>query len=232
MRERLHVYIGYDSREKAAYDVAAESARDFGCEVTPIYEDRLRSAGLLTRPTDRRGGQQWDFNSNAPQSTDFATSRFWAPILCHDGYCLFTDCDVVFLANPHGVLEYCDPSKAVSVVKHKQPVGDTVKMDGQTQTQYARKNWSSVALYNCNHPATKRMNVSMLNQWPGRDLHAFAWLHDDEIGELPPRWNWLVGVQPKPEDPAIAHFTLGVPSLAGHENDAHADIWWERHSSR
>jgi hypothetical protein len=29
-------------------------------------------------------------------------------------------------------------------------------MDGQAQTRYARKNWSSVMVFNCDHPANER----------------------------------------------------------------------------
>jgi hypothetical protein len=35
----LRVYIGFDQREKAAYEVARSTAESFGCQVTPIYED-------------------------------------------------------------------------------------------------------------------------------------------------------------------------------------------------
>lgn len=231
MRETLRIFLGHDSREQAAYDVAAASARHFGCEVIPIYEDRLRAAGLLTRPTDRRGGQQWDFNSSAAQSTDFAISRFFVPLLAHDGYALFCDCDVVFLSDPHAILQYRNPTKAVSVVKHAPLVGGGTKMDNQIQVTYPRKNWSSVMLWNAGHEANRRINLSMLNQWPGRDLHAFNWLHDSEIGELPARWNWLVGLQPQPEDPAICHFTEGGPWLPNWE-PRETDKIWTRASER
>lgn len=228
----MRVYIGYDSREQAAWDVAAKTARSYGCEVYPVYEDRLRQAGLMTRPLDRRG-QMWDLNSNAPQSTEFAISRFWVIVLAHSGWCLGVDCDVVFMEDPHELERYYDPSKAVMVVKHPEftpkesvPFVHT-KMDGQLQTFYRRKNWSSVIAWNADHPANKRLNTTSLNQWPGRDLHGFCWLADEEIGELPPEANWLVGVQPKPKRPIIAHFTLGVPAMVGHENDQHSEIWTE-----
>lgn len=220
----MRVYIGYDAREHAAYQVAAKTAEDYGCSVFPVYEDRLRTIGVLTRPLDRRGGM-WDLNSNAPQSTEFAISRFAVPLLAHSGWALGVDCDVVFMLDPHQLERYQDDSKAVLVVKHSPLNSMALKMDGQVQTVYPRKNWSSVVLWNVDHPANKRLNLSTLNQWPGRDLHAFGWLADDEIGELPPEANWLVGVQPKPERPIIAHFTLGVPVMPGHENDEHAEIW-------
>lgn len=225
----MKVFIGYDPREDEAYRVAARSVARFGITPTPIYEDRLRMQGLLTRPVDRRAAdgqrQTWDFESNAPQSTDFAVSRFFTGILAHSGYALFTDCDVVFLKDPRKLLLTADPDKAISVVQHPPLSGGGLKMDGQKQTAYARKNWSSVCLWNCDHPANRRLNVTTLNSWPGRDLHAFRWLADDEIGELAPAWNWLVGIQPKPATPCIAHFTLGGPWLPDWAPREHDEIW-------
>jgi lipopolysaccharide biosynthesis glycosyltransferase len=220
----MRVWIGYDHREDPAFDVASLTACKFGNDVIPLYEDRLRVSGLLTRPTDRRG-QMWDLNSNAPQSTEFAISRFFVPMLAHAGWALFTDCDVVFLRDPDELLNLANPSKAVMVVKHPWLNVGGVKMDGQMQTAYHRKNWSSVMLVNADHPANKRLNLTTLNQAPGRDLHAFSWLHDDEIGELPREWNWLVALQDKPANPAIAHFTNGGPFTEGWPGGPHDDIW-------
>lgn len=222
----LRVYIGYDSRETDAFAVADKTARSFGCDTIPVYEDRLRASGLLSRPTDRRG-VSWDLNSSAPQSTEFAVSRFYVPLLAHHGWCLAVDCDVVFLRDPQEIFRLRDISKAVQVVKHPPLRKTGTKMDGQPQTSYPRKNWSSVVLWNCEHPANRRLNLTMLNQWPGRDLHAFAWLADDEIGDLPPEANWLVGVQEKPARPIVAHFTEGGPWIAGWNEREHDSIWTE-----
>ncbi len=139
--------------------------------------------------------------------------------------CFFTDSDVVFMEDPRRMLLNVDPSVAVSVVKHPPLPGGGVKMDGQPQTAYERKNWSSVCLWNCDHPANRRLNLTTLNQWPGRDLHAFRWLADSEIGALPAEWNWLVGVQPKPLQPKIAHYTLGGPFTTGWAGAEHDEIW-------
>lgn len=222
----MKVYIGWDSREQEAFRVARRTAQRWNCDVIPLYEDRLRMAGLLTRPMDRRNGM-WDLNSNAPQSTEFAIARFFVPLLAHSGWCLFADADVVFMQDPNELLAIADPFKAVCVVKHPPMVVGGLKMDNQVQTSYPRKLWSSVILWNCDHPANQRLNVMTLNQWPGRDLHAFKWLDDSEIGELPPEANWLVGMTPKPERPIVAHFTLGTPDMPGLSDSAHSDIWYE-----
>jgi lipopolysaccharide biosynthesis glycosyltransferase len=138
------------------------------------------------------------------------------------------DSDVVALADIHELFECADPRKAVMVVKHEHKVEDcSMKMDGRLQTMYRRKNWSSVMLFNCDHPANDCLTYGMLNGVPGRDLHAFYWLEDELIGELPPEWNWLVGVQPKPERPKLAHFTLGGPWFPNWKAAEHDEIWIE-----
>lgn len=227
----MKLYIGYDSREKEAFSVAAKTAREFGIEPMPLYENRLRLSGMLTRPTDTRN-ETWDFASSAPQSTEFAIARFFVPLLAHSGWAMFVDCDVVFLHNPATLMCDLDENKAVYCVKHRnlskqEDVGGTVKMDGRTQTVYRRKLWSSVMIFNCDHPANWRLNLTTLNTWPGRDLHAFGWLNDSEIGDLPPEANWLVGLQDKPENPIIAHFTLGTPNMPGRENTEYAELWFK-----
>lgn len=221
----MRVFIGYDQREAEAYRVAVKSLKAVSprADVTPLDVDRLAAFGLLRRHVDRRG-QMYDLTSNAPQSTDFAVSRFLVPHLAQTGWALFTDCDVVFLSPIEHLFALADPRYAVMVVKHEQAGGGT-KMDGQAQTSYARKNWSSVCLFNADHPANRRLSLQDVNERPGRDLHAFYWLHDSEIGELPAEWNWLAGVQPPPVSPAIAHFTLGGPWLPNWPGAEHDEIW-------
>lgn len=220
----MRVFIGMDERMPLAFDVAAKTARQYGCEVIALREAWLRICGILTRPVDHRGGM-YDLNSSAPQSTEFAIARFAVPLLAHSGWCLFADSDVVFLRDPHELMELADPKYAVMVVKHAPISVGGVKMDGQTQTLYERKLWSSIMLFNADHQANKRLNLQMLNQWPGRDLHALKWLADSEIGELPKEWNHLVGINPHSDVAKILHFTLGTPDLPGYENSEYADIW-------
>jgi len=66
-----------------------------------------------------------------------------------------------------------------------------------------------------------------INERPGRDLHAFYWLHDSEVGTLTPDWNWLVNVQGRPLFPSLAHFTTGGPFTPGWKGAEHDDIWLE-----
>lgn len=147
-------------------------------------------------------------------STEFAISRFCVPFLQEHGWALFTDCDIVCWSDINELFAWADPKYAVMVVKQKGGLQSltSVKMDRQVNLYYDRKNWSSVVLWNCEHPANKGLTLLRLNQWPGRDLHAFKWLKEEEIGELPQEWNWLVNVTPgEPKREGIWHYTLGGP---------------------
>lgn len=158
-------------------------------------------------------------------STEFAISRFMTPILAGAGLAVFTDADVMVRTPLTQLFDGIDPSKAVSVVQHRFDPPQGVKMDGQAQTRYARKNWSSVCVFNCDHPSNRALTVDLVNTVPGRDLHRFCWLQDDEIGALDPKWNWLAGHSDPSIDPAIVHFTDGTPDMPGYENQPFADEW-------
>lgn len=222
----MRVYIGYDAREEVAYQASCNSL----CRHSPtaialkLDTERLASSGLYRRPVDRRKSI-YDLHSSAYCSTEFSNSRFFVPILAQTGWALFVDCDVLFMADVEKIMQWADPTKAVMVVKHHLQDESGEKMDGQIQSIYPRKNWSSVTLFNCDHQANSRLSLDDVNSRPGRDLHAFYWLADSEIGELPAQWNWLVNVQPKPKDLKIAHFTLGGPWIAGWHSSPNDDLW-------
>lgn len=162
-------------------------------------------------------------------STEFALTRFLVPHMAGEGWALFMDCDMLVRGNISRLFEEADPSKAVMVVKHDHKPDSDTKMDGQTQTRYARKNWSSVVLFNCDHPSNKELTVERVNSWRGLDLHQFKWLADHEIGELDVRWNYLVGTNTREDctDPAIVHFTEGLPSMPGRADCEYAKEWFD-----
>ena len=221
------VWIGYDPREAEAFSVARESLRarcNLPIPVHGVVLDDLRAQGLYNRPTERRDGRLWDVISNAPMSTEFAISRFLVPHLAKTGWALFMDSDMLVRANINKVFDLCDPAKAVMCVKHNYRPIDKTKMDGQEQTRYARKNWSSFLIFNLAHEANNALTLEMVNSVPGRDLHRFCWLEDDLIGELPPEWNFLVGHSDHP-NPKVVHFTEGGPWMEGFENVPYANEW-------
>lgn len=226
--KKLSVWIGYDPREAAAFAVARSSIKRHATIPVPVHGlvlNDLREKGLYTRPHERRGCQLWDVISDAPCATEFSNSRFLVPHLAGSGWALFMDCDMLVRGNIRELFDLCDPEKAVMVVKHNHQPPEGVKMDGQMQTRYARKNWSSVIAFNCDHPANKALTLEMVNDLPGRDLHRFCWLEDDLIGELPVEWNWLAGHSDPAVDPKIVHHTEGSPCLPGYEDAPFADEW-------
>jgi lipopolysaccharide biosynthesis glycosyltransferase len=222
------IWIGFDQREADAFAVCRHSINRH--LITPIRVrgvvlSGLRAAGLYNRPTGRRDGRLWDEISEAPMATEFACSRFLVPHLAQSGWALFMDCDMLVRTDLMKLFQQADSTKAVQVVKHNHQPPEGVKMDGQAQTRYARKNWSSVILWNVDHPANKALTIELVNSVPGRDLHRFCWLEDGLIGELHPKWNWLVGHSDPEIDPAIVHFTDGIPTMQGYEDSEYADEW-------
>ncbi|RWQ12344.1 MAG: hypothetical protein EOS20_18620 [Mesorhizobium sp.] len=233
MNPKLSIWIGFDPREADAFAVARHSINRHSIAPIPIRGvvlTDLRTGGLYTRPTVRNGGRLIDVLSrrddyDGAMATEFACSRFLVPQLAKSGWALFMDCDVLVRKDLLALFNQADPSKAVMVVKHDHQPAEGVKMDGQAQTRYARKNWSSVILWNVDHPANQALTLGLVNSVPGRDLHRFCWLDDDLIGELHPKWNFLVGHSDPAVDPAIVHFTDGIPTMAGYEDCAYADEW-------
>lgn len=230
---RQSIWLGYDSREVAAFAVARYTIRKYQRYI-PIYGlvlSDLRSKGLYYRPTEKRINSEgttqfWDKISDAPMSTEFSNSRFLVPHLARSGWALFADSDIMVMENISKLFESARPDKAVMCVKHDHDPLDDLKMDHQIQTRYHRKNWSSVMLFNCDHPSNKKLTVEMVNALPGRDLHRFCWLEDREIGELSPRWNYLVNYSDlNGIKPALVHFTDGLPDMAGYEHQEYADQW-------
>lgn len=221
------VYIGWDTRETVAYDLAKWSieSRSQNVDVQALKLADIKH--VFNRPVEWRGKQMWCPISQAPQSTEFATSRFAIPFLTA-GWALFVDCDIVCLADINELFKLADDKYAVMVVKHKQSVSaNEVKMVDQASVYYNRKNWSSVMLINCDHEANQRLTVDDLNAWPGRDLHAFKWLKDEEIGELPLEWNYLVDVSDpdRKSGAKLLHYTLGGPWLEGWQSRASDSDW-------
>ncbi len=226
------IYIGFDPREAAEFAVARESVERHALKHWPVYGlalSRLRDAGLYTRPTEYRnridGPVMWDLISDAPMSTEHANARFLVPHLEKQGWALFMDGDMLVRDQLPPLFASLDRKYAVYCVKHDHQPTVGQKMDGQLQTRYARKNWSSFMVFNCDHEANKGLTPEIVNSLPGRNLHRFCWLDDDEIGELDPAWNFLVGHSDPAIEPKCIHWTSGTPAMKGYENVAFADEW-------
>ncbi len=233
MLKHTSIWIGFDPREAAAFAVAKHTVRRHLTRPVPIRGlvlSYLQKAGLYYRPIEFKPSAadrpiMWDPISGAPMSTQHANARFLVPHLAQYGWALFMDGDMLVRGNLVRMFDKLDSRYAVYCVKHKHEPAAGHKMDGQEQTRYARKNWTSFIVFNCEHPSNKRLTVEMINTLPGRDLHRLCWLDDDEIGELPPEWNFLVGHTDPSVVPQVVHFTEGVPDMVGYENVQYADDW-------
>jgi len=226
----INVHIGYDSRFPLAYAVTARSMINLatGLEIQPILLPHLQGMGLYDRPMFIEDQQMVDEISDAPMATEFAISRFFIPLLNDfQGWSLFCDSDFLFRACVHDLMAQVDDKYAVMCVKHDHCPKEAKKMDGQLQTLYKRKNWSSMMLINNAHPKNKKLLPSYLNSVPGRTLHAFDWLDDTEIGEIGAEWNWLEGHSSINLQPNAVHYTRGTPDMEGYEDTPYSAEWWQ-----
>jgi lipopolysaccharide biosynthesis glycosyltransferase len=214
----LKVFIGWDSREQYAYEVCVTSLKKYSSQeidVYPIVRDVLIDTGDYYRPQPEAG------------SVEFTYTRFLAPYLAdHKGWALFIDCDFLFTKDVAELFAMADDKYALMCVKHDYTPKNTVKMDGQKQVSYPRKNWSSCILWNCEHPSNKALTKDVVSTESGAYLHRFQFLKDEEIGEIPLEWNWLEGEYEKPETPPAAiHFTNGGPWFEDWQDVDYADLW-------
>jgi lipopolysaccharide biosynthesis glycosyltransferase len=216
-----NIYIGWDSREDIAFQVCEHSIRrraisEYDATVIPLKQQELRDRKLYWRDVDKLS------------STEFTITRFLVPYLNdYDGWAVFGDCDMVWRVNPSELFKLRDESKAIMVVKHEYNVEEGTKMDGQMQLPYPRKNWSSLILWNCSHPKNRTLDLETVNTATPRFLHRFEWLDDDDIGELPHAYNWLVGWYDVEHDgdPKIIHYTEGGPWFEQTRNCEFDHIW-------
>jgi hypothetical protein len=211
----IRVFVGYDTREAVAFSVLAHSIHERASRpvsITPIRLSQL--AGVFAR------------EANPLQSTQFSFSRFLTPYLCgFEGWALFMDCDMLMRDDIARLWDLRDERRAVQVVKHVHRPKEEVKFLGAVQTKYEKKNWSSVMLMNC--ARCTRLTPDYVNTATGLELHQFKWLDDESaIGELPARWNHLVGYDAPRADAALVHFTIGGPYFDEYRACEYADEWF------
>ena len=232
MKQAVPIYIGFDEREAEAANVCKHSLlRHTSIPVLPIMlkESVLREIGLYDRTFYEEKGVRYDTRDSKPFSTDFAFSRFLVPAhSLYSGWSVFMDCDMMFRGDIAELLKIADPKYAVQVVKHNYQPTETVKMDGQKQQVYPRKNWSSFMLFNNDHPSNRNLTVNAVNIENGRWLHGFGWLKDEEIGELSAEWNYLVGWHSRKDvsEPMVCHWTSGGPWFDEYRNVEFANEWF------
>ena len=216
----INVCIGYDSKEKVAFNVLAYSILRNSTKpvsITPIYLPNLRDDFVRER--------------NNLSSTEFSFSRFMVPhLMNYKGWGVFMDCDQLMLGDIAELWRLRDDKYAVQLCKHYYTPKEDKKFLGQVQTKYEKKNWSSFMLMNCNK--CHELTPDYVNSATGLQLHQFKWLESEElIGELPLEWNWLVdepGYNTKSKVNNI-HFTKGGPWFKEYAGCSYSETWNEYH---
>jgi lipopolysaccharide biosynthesis glycosyltransferase len=210
----INVFIGYDPREAVAFSVLAHS-------IYARTSEPVSVAPLMLSALRKVFGRERD----PLQSTDFAFTRFLVPHLSgYAGWSIFMDCDMLVLDDIVNLWRLRDERYAVMVVKHDHQPRESVKFLGQPQTRYPKKNWSSVMLFN--NARCTALTPEYVNRASGLELHQFKWLEsEDAIGELPRRWNHLVGYYHPNRDASLVHYTLGGPYFDEYRDCEYADEW-------
>ena len=211
----INIFIGYDSKEKVAYNVLSHSIIQNSTKpvaITPIALNNLKDDFVRER--------------NALSSTEFSFSRFMIPhLMNYQGWALFMDCDMLMFEDISKLWRMRDDSKAIQVCKHDYTPKESKKFLGQVQTKYEKKNWSSFMLMNCRKCTT--LTPDYVNKASGLELHQFKWLEGDHlIGDLPLEWNWLVGEYEHKDDVYNVHYTKGGPWFEDYAKCDYSQDWF------
>jgi len=210
----IRIFIGFDERETVAWHVLTHS----------ILARSSEPVSFVPLALNNLGGLMWR-EKNPLQSTDFSFSRFLTPYLSnYEGWSLFMDCDMLVLDDIAKLWALRDDRYAVMCVKHDHQPKETIKFLGAPQTPYAKKNWSSVMLFN--NARCRALTPEYVNSASGLELHQFKWLRDDAlIGAIPGKWNHLVGYSAPDADASNVHFTLGGPYFRDYTDCEYATEW-------
>lgn len=214
----IPVFIGYDPREAIAFHVCTNS----------IIRQSSQPVSINPLALNILKGYK---ETHSDGSNHFIYSRFLVPhLMNYQGWAIFIDGDMILRDDITQLWNLRDESKAVMVVKHDYKTRMAEKYLGSKNEDYPRKNWSSVILWNCAHPANKVVTPEFVQSSTGAQVHRFTWLADELVGELPKEWNWLdVEYEWNPLAKLI-HYTLGTPCF--HEFSDQGSFCDEWHKER
>jgi lipopolysaccharide biosynthesis glycosyltransferase len=212
----IPVFIGYDPREAIAYHTCSNS----------IIRQTSQPVAIVPMALNLLKDYKEEHTDG---SNHFIYSRFLVPHLTgYKGWAIFIDGDMILRDDINKLWELRDESKAVMVVKHDYETKMTEKYLGAKNENYPRKNWSSVILWNCGHPANATVTPEFIQHATGAQVHRFTWLSDDLIGELPKEWNWLDVEYDWNPSAKLVHYTLGTPCFHEFANQGNFSDEWHR----
>ncbi len=209
----IPLYCGYEEREAVGFhtfvsSVIRRSSR--AVQITPLSD-----LGMAT-------------GSNA-----FSCSRFLVPYLNgFKGYAIFADAsDMLCLDDVAKLARLFNPSYAVQVVMHpdydskhsRKYIGTPMECE---QSNYSRKNWASLMLFNCEHKAWAGFTPQGIAKHTKLELLQFQHLLDKEIGSLPPEWNVLIDEGQDDKDARVIHYTNGIPAFPHYANSRRSKDWF------
>jgi len=214
--DAVPIFVGYDNREAAAYHAFCQSVLE------------KASLPVLFIPLGP-GVVPPDFDGKRDGSNAFIYSRFLIPWLCYfSGWAIFADGDMVCQTDIAELWQMREFSKVgAMVVKHDYQTRFPQKYLGSKNESYPRKNWSSLILWHCGHYPNRILTPEFVAKQAGSFLHRFSWLKDEEIGELPREWNWLVSEYEHNDEARLLHYTIGTPCFEEFANCDHAADWHE-----
>lgn len=134
--------------------------------------------------------------------TEFTYSRFLVPYLCnYHGRAVFMDADMLCLGDVHELLN--EELGAVAVVKNR-----------------IRFEWPSMMVFN--NAECRKLTPDYIEANPCFDM---PWA--DEISDIRPEWNHLVGYDAPRPDAKLVHFTKGIPIWPETQDCEYAAEWHE-----
>lgn len=215
-----NIYIGFDPREAVAYHVCVNSI--IRQSSVPV---RITPLALTTLDGYVESSERVTLDGYPP-TNQFIFSRFLVPYLAgYQGWALFIDGDMLLLDDIKKLFDFVDDKYAVMCVKHDYKTKFPIKYLGQVNGDYERKNWSSVMLINCGHPANAVLTPTFVSQASGKQLHRYEWLDDSLVGELPIEWNWLPDEFGVNENAKLLHYTAGTPCFHEFATTPMSDVW-------
>ena len=209
----IDLAVGFDQREAVAYHTFVQSVIEKSS--IPVRFMPLNLKSLLSYDEPHTDG-----------SNNFIYTRFLVPYLMNfKGWAIYADGDMVCLDDIKNLWDQRDGKYAVMVVKHDYKTKVKNKYWGNKNEDYPRKNWSSLILWNCNHPSHKVLTPEFIKKQTGAFLHRFSWIKDSEIGELEKEWNWLAMEYPEKKDINLIHYTIGTPCFKEYEKASLSSYW-------
>jgi len=217
MQEVIPVFVGYDVRESVAYHTFCQS----------VLSNSSQPVSFCPLALNTLDGYK---ESHTDGSNAFIYSRFLVPQLTgFKGWAIFADGDMVCEADIAQLWAMRNYRYAAMVVKHDYKTQHPVKYLGAKNDDYPRKNWSSLILWNCGHLSNRVLTADYVARSEGKHLHRFEFIPEDQLGELPKEWNWLV--MEYPESPAkLYHYTIGTPCFPEYKDCQNSDLWHHHHS--